>query len=266
MGMGQTAQAIMNDEAIREEADFNAVKTWVEYVNRLVGVTIGLFIVLLFWRSWEFRKSRPSIFWLALLTLLVVIFQGWFGSIVVSTNLTRWTITVHLFLALGIVVALVYLLNISSPKPEKKVTSQPSLLWILTGCMATLLVQIFWGTEVRGAIDRLTSSFPRNEWIEHIGSAFLIHRGFSWIVFLFHLLLLWKLRKTTLRKTFLSAFIILILATLITGAGMAYLGVPAFLQPVHLLLASLMLGALFYLFLNLNTTVNSHDYRTASVN
>ena len=30
IGMGKTAQAILNDETIREEADFNAVKTWVE--------------------------------------------------------------------------------------------------------------------------------------------------------------------------------------------------------------------------------------------
>ena len=248
------------------EADFNAVKTWVEYINRLVGAAIGLFIVVLFWRSLKFRRSIPSIFFLSLAILLAVIFQGWFGSIVVSTNLTQWTITVHLFLALGIVAALIYLLKLSNPNPGKGIAGQAYLVWILAGCMLALLVQIFWGTEVRGGIDMLASSFPRNEWMEQVGAPFLFHRSFSWVLLFFHLLLWWKLRKTTLRKTFLTGLIILILTTLLSGAGMAYFGVPAFLQPIHLLLASLMLGALFYLLLNLNTRVNSNDYRTASVN
>lgn len=264
--MSQTAKAILNDEGIREEADFNAVKTWVEYINRLVGVTIGLFIMLLFWRSLKFCKSKPSIFLLSLFTLLAVVFEGWFGSIVVSTNLTQWTITIHLFLALGIVAVLIYLLHLSNPNSGKKIAAQASLLWILAACMFTLLIQIFWGTEVRAAIDRLTFSLPRSEWIENIGSSFILHRGFSWVVLLFHLLLLWKLRKITQQENFRSALIILILATLVTGAGMAYLGVPALLQPVHLLLASLMLGLLFYLFLNLNTKATFNDYRPASVN
>lgn len=266
MGMEQTAAAILKDGSIRVEADFNAVKTWVEYINRLVGAAIGLFIVVLFWRSLKFRRSIPSIFFLSLAILLAVIFQGWFGSIVVSTNLTQWTITVHLFLALGIVAALIYLLKLSNPNPGKGIAGQAYLVWILAGCMLALLVQIFWGTEVRGGIDMLASSFPRNEWLEQVGAPFLFHRSFSWVLLFFHLLLWWKLRKTTLRKTFLTGLIILILTTLLSGAGMAYFGVPAFLQPIHLLLASLMLGALFYLLLNLNTRVNSNDYRTASVN
>jgi len=82
LGMDDTASHLLNDELIKEEADFNATKTWVEYVNRLVGVTIGLFIIALFWRSIRLRQSNPKIFLLSLLTLVAVIFQGWFGSIV----------------------------------------------------------------------------------------------------------------------------------------------------------------------------------------
>src|SRR5690554_3472566 len=38
------------------ETRFNPVKTWTEYVNRLVGVTIGLLIILTAWRSWAVRQ------------------------------------------------------------------------------------------------------------------------------------------------------------------------------------------------------------------
>jgi cytochrome c oxidase assembly protein subunit 15 len=43
------------------------------------------------------------------------------------------------------------------------------------------------------------------------------------------------------------------LFTLLTGAGMAYFAVPAFLQPIHLLVATVTFGIQFLLFLRLNT-------------
>ena len=40
-----------------------------------------------------------------------------------------------------------------------------------------------------------------------------------------------------------------------TGIVMAYFAIPAFLQPVHLLLASVVFGLQFYLFLQLRNKV-----------
>jgi cytochrome c oxidase assembly protein subunit 15 len=63
--------------------------------------------------------------------------------------------------------------------------------------------------------------------------------------------LILNLRKTTGLKTFPIALILLILGTILTGAGMAYFGVPAFLQPLHLLLATVSFGMQFLLLLKL---------------
>ncbi len=249
-GFSETAEQIRTDKSILIEADFNATKTWVEYVNRLVGVAIGLFIVAVAIRSVAFRKERPVIFLVAVLSLAGVVFQGWFGSIVVSTNLTAWTITVHMFLALVIVALLLHLYHWSGN--QQSISADRATRWLLVACMVLLLAQVFLGTQVREAIDRVAQSLPRDSWISALGQRFVVHRSFSWLVLLVHLLLLYKWRKTAGVNALTLALIILILGTFLTGAGMAYLAVPAYLQPIHLLIASLAFGIQYLLWLRTN--------------
>ncbi len=251
IGMTETADQISNDKTILVEADFNPVKTWIEYLNRIVGVVIGLLIVLLFVRSLKYRQSSPILFWLSLATLIAVIFQGWFGSIVVSTNLTQWTITVHMFLAMLIVAILVYLLH-ASAEERLNIPVASSLKWWLMVCAALLLIQTFLGTQVREAIDRLTSA-SRDTWISSLGAEFIIHRSFSWVLVIAHGYLLWKLYETSAAKTLTTTLMVLILASVLSGVGMAYGGVPPFLQPLHLTLATVTFGGQLYLFFGLNS-------------
>ena len=256
LNLNDAAQQLLNDPSVREEADFNVAKTWVEYVNRLIGVVIGLFIIALAWRSFQFRKNKPRLFFISALTLITVIIQGWFGSIVVSSNLTTWTITIHMFLALVIVAMLIYLLQISSTETSENRIIQGSqpLKWLLIACVILLLMQTFLGTEVRSAIDRIANTvIPRNRWIEGIGSSFLIHRSFSWLVLGSHVILFYLLRKSTQNKALPLALIILILGAILTGTGMAYFGIPAFLQPLHLVIATLTFGLQLYVYFSLNT-------------
>jgi cytochrome c oxidase assembly protein subunit 15 len=236
-GFNDTAEKILSDKSILVESDFNPVKTWIEYVNRLVGVAIGLFIIVLTWRSFRLRKYDPVIFRISLITLAGVIFQGWFGSIVVSTNLTTWTITVHMFLALVIVLLLVYLQHRAYPVPVKGVS--PALAM---AALILLFVQVFLGTEVRSAIDIVASRLPRSGWLQAVGAPFITHRTFSWIVLIFQAILIAKIRKTEGGKSLSLPLIILILGTFLTGVGMAYLDVPAVLQPLHLLIATIAIG------------------------
>jgi cytochrome c oxidase assembly protein subunit 15 len=257
IGMNSTADQILSDKSILEEADFNPVKTWIEYTNRLVGVAVGFFIVVLFYKSISFRKSSPEIFWLSLAMLILVIFQGWFGSIVVSTNLTRWTITVHLFLALLMVTLLIYLLHKS--KENETADSKPSSRWWLIACIITLLVQIFFGTEVRGTIDSLVASMPRESWIGQLGADFIVHRSFSWIVLIFNTILFFQIRKTIALKTLSLAAFLLILCSLATGIVMAYFNIPAAIQPIHLLIATLAFGFQLLLFFRMNKKVISQS-------
>lgn len=251
VGMHETADQISTDKSILVEADFNPTKTWIEYLNRIVGVIIGLLIVILFLRSLQFRKAIPSIFWLSLATLIAVLIQGWFGSIVVSTNLTQWTITVHMFLAMLIVAILVYLASVSA-NHLATIQVAPSVKWWVVLCAGLLLTQTFFGTQVREGIDRLVG-VTRDTWIASLGMEFIIHRSFSWVIVLAHGYLLWKLYKTSSAKALTTTLMVLILASVFSGVGMAYGGVPPFLQPVHLTLATVTFGVQLYLFFGLNS-------------
>jgi len=252
IGFEKEATAILSDPEVLVEEDFNAIKTWVEYVNRLVGVIIGLLIFAVMVYSFRFRKWHPAITVVGILTFLLVGFQGWIGSFVVSTNLTPWTITVHMLLALIIVCLLVYLVSASSDHFEINISWKP-LNVLLVFALVLLLIQITIGTQVREAIDVVASSFKRNQWVENLGLVFLIHRSFSWllvITFGWMGYKVWKERKAL--KSFAYVVPVFLLLTIFSGIGMAYAGVPPFLQPLHLTTATITFGTVFLLLLRSN--------------
>lgn len=250
VGMGDTAEKLLNDRSVLQEADFNPTKTWIEYINRLVGVIIGLLIFAVFVRSLSFWRSQRNLTVLAFLTLVLVGFQGWLGSFVVSSNLTPWTVSVHMFVALVIVGFLIVLYHASSDQGAGEGFQQGT--WWLVACMAVLLVQILLGTRVREAIDGIAAVMVREKWISAITAEFVIHRSFSWIVLFLHGGLLVNLWKTESLKAFSLTLIVLLLLTILTGVSMAYFAIPPFLQPLHLLLATASFGMQVSLFLRLN--------------
>lgn len=253
LGFDKTAEKLVTDESIREEADFNPVKTWIEYVNRLIGVLIGLLIFSVLIYSLRFWKTSRSWTVIAFLTFILVGFQGWIGSIVVSTNLTPWTITVHMFLALVIVSLLVYLVNQANPIRGQSGHFSEINPWLIA-CIGIVLLQILLGTQVREALDQVISQrVNRENWIESLGLAFIVHRSFSWVVLIVHAIVLIKLFRSGYNKRFTLSVSLLILGTILTGTGMAYFAVPALLQPLHLVLASITFGVEFLLALKLNT-------------
>jgi cytochrome c oxidase assembly protein subunit 15 len=146
-----------------------------------------------------------------------------------------------MFLALAIVLMLVYLQH-RSGLPAGPVLPGRALKLLSLAAIILLFVQVFLGTEVRSAIDVISSRLPRSEWLGSISGPFITHRTFSWIVLVFQAILIAKIHKTGSGKSLSLPLIILILGTFLTGIGMAYLDVPAVLQPLHLLMATMALG------------------------
>jgi cytochrome c oxidase assembly protein subunit 15 len=78
---------------------FNPIKTWTEYLNRLLGVVIGFSILIQFIWSFLTKANGKAKFYSAI-SFVLVVFQGWLGSKVVSTDLKPLIITIHLVVAL----------------------------------------------------------------------------------------------------------------------------------------------------------------------
>ncbi|TPG67654.1 COX15/CtaA family protein [Hymenobacter nivis] len=255
LGFAQVAGSIFAHPTQYIETDFNPVKTWIEYVNRLLGALIGVFVFLTAGFAWSYRRRNPPVFWLSVGAWLLTGVQGWLGSLVVSTNLLPVMVTVHMGLALLIVAMLLYAVDRArmQDKPSTQVVgpqASPSglraVLWL--GLLVTF-GQIVLGTQVREQVDMVSAAANyanRADWVAQLGSSFTVHRAFSAAVSVLVLYLayeLWSLGPY-LRRLAQGMVAVLVLEVL-AGFILAYGALPPAVQPVHLTLATVLFGLQF---------------------
>ena len=246
--------------------EFNPVKTWIEYGNRLVGVTIGFLIFLTLIFSLPYRKTDPTVFYISLISFILVGFQGWLGSKVVATNLMPLMISIHMIVALIIAGLLLYAVARSQKGAfsSDRYSSRRAVYLLIWSSIVISLAQIVIGIQVREGIDAVAASLGatrREFWIENLGVAFPIHRSFSLVVALINILLIMKIRVIPdgLLNTFGKWLALGLMLEIASGVAMAYFGIPPYLQPVHLLLSTVMFGLQFLILLKYyySTTVKT---------
>ncbi|MGH8558523.1 MAG: COX15/CtaA family protein [Methylococcales bacterium] len=241
---------------------FNVTKTWTEYLNRLTGVCIGLLIFSTLIYSRYFRQSDPRVFYLSLGTFSLVAFQGWLGARVVESGLHPGMITLHMLVALLIVALLIYAITrsqIGLARPDIAVDLPPRFKTVLIAAMGMTLIQVVMGTQVRESVDTIATAYQmenRHLWRGHFPFIFYIHRSFSAIILLTNLWLIWKLVNKFDARTYLFRCALclglFIVTGILTGITMDRLDIPAAAQPVHLLMASLIFGMQFFVFISLS--------------
>jgi cytochrome c oxidase assembly protein subunit 15 len=225
---------------------FNAWHTWIEYINRLSGALLGIFILIHFvWSFRVFRKTNRSIVILSLLMLLAVGFQGWLGKKVVDANLAVVKVTIHMLMALVLAALPVIVISKLS---GIKITADKWVKNLSVIALLLLIIQIILGTEVRSQIDQIAKPLDygqRETWMSQLDSVFLIHRSFSWIVAIACILLYKKSQSLIQLRSHRWLILSLISLSLITGIVMYYLNIPALAQPIHLFSASVLAITLF---------------------
>jgi len=223
-------------------AIFNPLHTWVEFINRLLGALTGIpALLLLIWTGWRGLRTRHwrpfawalvHLFWLGLV--------AWLGKKVVDGNLIPFSITIHMLGAMAILVSLAGLLN----SIWEGQTGQPRAVlrrgkWMIAVALVLTLCQLVLGTQVREQVDALNhTGVLRADWIGALPDWWKVHRSGSWLVLAVQLTWLVPLRRA---EGGLRSIVILVSSLLAaqigTGVLFVNLGMPAWSQPVHLLLA-----------------------------
>jgi cytochrome c oxidase assembly protein subunit 15 len=227
---------------------FNPTLMWTEYLNRLLGVTVGFLILATVVSAWRHHRREPRILWTTVAAFLLTGFQGWLGGRVVAAELAAWIVTAHLIVALVIVQLLLYatVRAWATVRPWSKGSEPPSpFLFLLI--LATM-IQIGLGTQVRGAIDRaLGGGVTRTGALESVGLLDHLHRNAALAVFAGAIAIVMWLRtkfpkqSTPLRWAYVVAGLAALQVTL--GVVMAYVSLEPAAQVAHLTVASLLLGA-----------------------
>ena len=233
-------------------SQFNPTLMWTEYLNRLLGVIVGLLILATTVLAWRHHRREPHIVWTTTAALLLTGFQGWLGGRVVAHELAAWIVTVHMIVALVIVQMLLYVTVKSGSRRSSQAGSRAEAdakgAKVATFVLILItLVQIGFGTQVRGAIDgAIDAGVARDLALGTVGGMDYLHRDLAFVVLLGAAgLCAWLMSQRAAPAVVRWSFVVLFLAILqvALGAVMAYGSLLPAAQVGHLTVASLLLGA-----------------------
>ena len=217
-------------------AEFNSFHTWTEYINRLLTALLGLpILVMTFLAMLYYKKSNdywPIVY--SVFAIVMILFEAWLGKMVVDKNLNTSTITLHMVGSLGILLSLLFLIRRTNEK--ENYTIPPVLRKALSFFFVIHLVQLLLGTQVRESVDLLLENgIGRNILIENLPVGFKIHRSFSILIVILATMMYLQYRRLEIQPRKFKYLFVVLGFEILFGVGMAYLGIPRALQPLHLL-------------------------------
>ena len=228
---------------------FNVYHTWIEAINRYIAALLGVFAVLQCILFYKVKKTYRKVFTTSLLFLALVIITGLFGAIVVRLNLAHLSISVHLLLALLLLITQLYLLVNAYAIQPIAITIKSKKILYLTALIIT--IQFVLGTIVRMHVDDVSKALQytnRQLWLVNMPLVFVIHRSFSWLVMGSIMYCYFYFKQTPFKK-YTLVLLLLAVANVTLGVIMYYNNIPALAQPLHLLLGTMAMAYMVYLLL-----------------
>ncbi|HQZ38628.1 MAG TPA: COX15/CtaA family protein [Vicinamibacterales bacterium] len=246
-----------------DPSQFNPTLMWTEYLNRLLGVTVGFFVLGTAVSAWRHHRHHAHIVWPTVAALLLTGYEGWLGGRVVAHELAPWIVTAHLVVAIAIVLLLLYATVYALYRrpgtsgdaaaramagDEEVRPPRTALMGVVAVMIVVTLVQVSLGTQVRGTIDdALDAGVPRAGALATVGPFDSLHRTTALAVMglaLVSMLVLWA-RPARPRVITQWTYAVVALAAAQVGLGvvLAYVALAPVAQVLHLTLASLLMGA-----------------------
>lgn len=244
-----------------DPALFDVQLAWIEYTNRIIGVVVGFLILGTVYHAVRSYRDQPRVLYPSLASLVLVLFQGWLGGQVVESELNPLHITAHLVLAWVIVNLLLYatveaFFPTSAPfegmSDQRRVVGRISLV-----LLGLILIQASLGADLRGELEIIERDYPelpRADWIGEAGWVDMVHRTFSWtILAAVGYLNFYVQRRLQGNRRWLQwnarAIAGLTAIQIAAGIGLAYAGLPASLQAIHLVVGSLLISSVVLMYL-----------------
>jgi cytochrome c oxidase assembly protein subunit 15 len=254
-----------------DPASFNVVLAWIEYVNRLVGVSVGFLIVAAAILALIHFRSRPLVLWPTIVAVVLVAFQGWQGSVIVATELKPIVVSVHMILALVIAGLLIYAtMRAYLPPEEDKRPMTPMgkyLVWPVAGLGIITAVQVLLGTQVRQALETMAMDFPSwsaGQMLSSVGAVSELHRTLGVAVLVLSIwvgvMIFKKIPAGPSLLRFLAwAVMVIALLQAIIGVVLIIADLPPLFDLFHLWLAAIAVGLLLVMFVAVRSSSAVHS-------
>lgn len=229
---------------------FNPVHTWTEYLNRLTSLPVGFFSVATLVLALLTQRGRPWVRTAATVSVLLVGVNAWMGKEVVSSDLKPGVLTVHMALAMLLILPLSFAAWRGRERPWS-IPVDDATRGKLRKVIGVLLLLIFvegvLGTRIRELNTEFVKSHSgagRAEWIALLEStgSYLVHRSFSWVI-LGAAILAWRRVSANGRPGKVAIGVCgVILAQMILGLIMAQVEIHPVVQVLHLGLSGILLA------------------------
>ncbi len=240
-------------ETVLEE--FNPVHTWVEFTNRLCSLPVGLFSVLTMIFAFQFRSTRPWVFWGSFAAVFLVGLNAWMGARIVHSGLHPGTITTHMALAILLMCVQVFIVWSGGEKRwliEVSDGKKSLLKWVGMALFLLVITEGMMGSQVREMTDVLQKSHtnePRSMWISELEQTwvYIIHRSFSWVILA---MVIWwyalgRRHRVGGVKWQEKLVLSLVLAQMMLGIILANVAILRVVQVLHIGLSALLVCGMF---------------------
>ena len=246
-----------NNYTKHDYSDFDATKTWIEFINRLIGVIAGIATLIMLIFSFSFYNKKNILILNSFLIIFGMGFQAWLGKLVVESNLSPYKITIHMLMALVIISLIIYSIFIAKKEMKNKTINDSLIRNLVIFAVIISLFQIIIGTQVREFIDLqydLIGPNNKDKWLEAPNFYFYFHRTFSILIFLLNCGLYFLIKKRNYNTNLIKKIGFVIFLEILVGIIMFYVNFPVLSQPIHLLLATILFSYQFYLMLHYKKT------------
>ena len=246
--------ATITRESLR--AEFNPVHTWVEYINRLFAMPVGILTLTLMVASFWQWSRRPWVCTISVAAFLLVLLNAELGRRVVLSGLKPGVITLHMALAIILLCLLVYVAWRGRPDPWHRPLAGRAgrAAWVAgLGVFLLTVAEGVMGAQVRELTDEMAMSRgeeSRAAWTAELeGSVvYLVHRSFSWLIVVGSAAFLVLVGKSHVGGLGWPEKLIaaLVGALLVMGVVLAHVGVLPVVQVLHVGAAAVLVAALFF--------------------